>query len=98
MQHRAKDLFKVAYSITDVGHKKDEEDHKATKESMEKRLKNKSDYKRNGGLLPSLIVDSDKFSTEVARNRAAYLERKHKSKENSYNPFAGMSDSSYYRG
>ena len=95
---KAMDLIKLAYSLTDVGHKYDEESNRAIKESLEKKLAARKKYKESGGVIPSMLTRNAVFGEEVGRNRAAYLENKHKRKSNSYNPFAGLSDKSYYNG
>jgi len=92
-----KALEKLGFAVTKAGHKYDAEENKADVKRIQKNLDNEKDYSKEHPLIGFSSGNSpvERFVKEVSRNRSAYKALKHMKGENSYNPFAGWSDSEY---
>ena len=88
-----KALDKFAFSITDDGHKMDAETYRIAGKAYKDMGKSVGEYEDNNPLKAAYLGLS-KRNQEVVGNKMDYLAAKHEGKENSYNPFAGLSSES----
>jgi len=89
-------IEKVAFSITDDGHKLDSKTYQAASDYLNNVVKAEQEYRKSSPALAYIRKGvMSTFPEEVARNKMQHLAAMHAKKENSYNPFAGLTDKSY---
>ena len=89
-----KALKKFAFAVTDAGHTYDKEMHENSARHTQGVIDAEKKYGEKRPFVGMLSGNSKdaRWLNEVSRNKDLYLARKHKDKENSYNPLAGLTD------